>query len=178
MNIRSLTAITASLLLISGSLPLFAQCVTTQKPTAPASRFIDNGNDTISDKATGLIWMQCTDGLSTSTSACDTGIATLYSWQQALQQATSLNANGGFAGKTNWRLPNEKELASILELSCVNPAINESLFPNTSSNLYWSSSPGGCVIGRAQTISFQTGEFICGITNGQGTFPVRLVSDG
>lgn len=60
--------------------------------------FIDNGDGTITDRATGLMWQQADSG-------------TGYNWQQALAYAEGLS----LAGKEDWRLPNAKELQSILD---------------------------------------------------------------
>ena len=44
------------------------------------------------------------------------------------------------AGFTNWRIPNSKELATLVERSCIAPSINLSIFVSTPSAVYWSSS--------------------------------------
>jgi len=118
-----------------------AACNASITATAPDSRYTDNGDSTVMDKVTGLMWKQCSEGLSTTTVACDTGSVATYTWKGALQQAEILNNGGGFAGYTDWRLPNRNELASLVERQCYGPAINTNLFPNTVSSKYWSSSP-------------------------------------
>jgi hypothetical protein len=62
------------------------------------NNFVDNGNGTISDNATGLMWMQNDNG---------TGM----NWQDALKYADTTQ----FAGYTDWRLPDAKELQSIVD---------------------------------------------------------------
>lgn len=100
--------------------------------------FMDNQNGTITDKATGLMWQQSDDG-------------NTYDWENALSYAENLR----LGGHSDWRMPNAKELQSIIDYSkspntSSSPAIN-SLFsctpitdPNGSSGqygYYWSSSP-------------------------------------
>jgi ribonuclease BN (tRNA processing enzyme) len=60
--------------------------------------FIDNNDGTITDAATGLIWQ---------TADSQQGL----NWQEALQYAENLN----LAGHDDWRLPNAKELQSIVD---------------------------------------------------------------
>lgn len=59
---------------------------------------VDNGDGTITDLATGLMWQQSDDG-------------TTRDWENALDYAESLT----LAGHDDWRLPNPKELHSILD---------------------------------------------------------------
>ncbi len=44
-------------------------------------------------------------------------------------------------GHSDWRLPTKKELESLVETGCANPAINTTLFPNTPSSWNWNSTP-------------------------------------
>jgi hypothetical protein len=62
--------------------------------------FVDNGDGTITDQATGLMWMKA-----------DSGMA--MNWQEALNYCESLE----YAGYDDWRLPNAKELQSIVDYS-------------------------------------------------------------
>ncbi|MCT4638509.1 MAG: DUF1566 domain-containing protein [Bacteroidales bacterium] len=83
--------------------------------------FTNNGDGTITDSATGLMWQQADDGVSRN-------------WQEALAYAEGLS----LAGKSDWRLPNAKELQSIVDYSrspqtTNSPAIN-SVFTITSIN--------------------------------------------
>lgn len=69
--------------------------------------FVDNGNGTVTDKATGLMWTQDDSG-----EALD--------WENALLSAENLT----YAGYKNWRLPSVKELQAIVDYSGVFPAID------------------------------------------------------
>ncbi len=60
----------------------------------------DNGNGTITDNATGLTWMQSDSGKG-------------MTWEEALEWAENLE----YAGYSDWRLPNAKELQSIVDYS-------------------------------------------------------------
>lgn len=108
--------------------------------TTPDTQLTDNGDGTISDIKTGLMWMKC--ALGTSGDTCETGTADRMTWLAALQMTQILNDNTeGFAGYHDWRLPNIKELLSIVEKQCSDPAINLGRFPNTESSAYWSGTP-------------------------------------
>ena len=132
--------------------------------TAPDSRFQDNDDGTVTDLATGLIWKQCAAGLSGAD--CSTGSPSSFTWQLALQHA---------ADNPPWRLPNEHELASLVERRCFDPAINTTYFPSTPSADFWSSSPDSFYL-DAWRIDFYSG--VLGISLKSSAKPVRLVRDG
>ena len=75
------------------------------------NEFKDNGDSTVSDEATGLMWAQ------------DDSQETM-NWEDAL----SFAENSEYAGYTDWRLPNAKELQSIVDYSGAFPAIDTSVF--------------------------------------------------
>ena len=84
-------------------------------PNYGKSEYVDNGDGTITDKATGLMWMQN-----------DNGEGVL--WENALSYAEGFE----YAGYTDWRLPNAKELQSIVDYkrspSTTSSAAIDSLF--------------------------------------------------
>lgn len=85
----------------------------------------------VTDSQTKLIWRRCTEGMNWNGATC-AGVASNLSSDVSLQIATALAS----IGKT-WRLPNVKELSSIADRSLINPAIDQTLFPVTPSNLFW-----------------------------------------
>jgi hypothetical protein len=136
---------------------------------APDSRYT-NSNGTVMDTKTGLVWKQCSEGQSGI--ACTTGTYTAQTWQQALSTA----ANSTFAGFNDWRLPNVKELRSLVETGCARPSINTTLFPNTPAVIFWSSTTYAPSASVALYVGF-------GIGNVSGNFKsafngVRLVRAG
>lgn len=94
--------------------------------------FNDNGNGTVSDNITGLMWQQCSNGLSGAD--CSSGSILALDWLTAISTCEADTT----AGYTDWRLPNIKELFSIVKFSTP-VAIDTSFFPNTTSTKYWSS---------------------------------------
>ncbi|SJM92265.1 DUF1566 domain-containing protein [Crenothrix polyspora] len=119
-------------------------CQTQITATTPTARFTSYNNGTVSDKYTGLMWKKCSEGQqwNASSHTCHF-FATAYNWQEALQQAQTVNSSAGFAGYKDWRVPNIKELGTLVEEQCVHPAINLSVFPTTLGNGFWSSSLAG-----------------------------------
>lgn len=106
--------------------------------STPDSQLQDNGDGTVTDTQTGLMWKQCSEGQSGND--CSSGMAEAFEWQSALQWAQVVNNSGGFAGFTDWRVPNIKELSSLVERQCAEPAINLMRFPNTPTAIYISAS--------------------------------------
>ncbi len=112
-------------------------CDANIQASTPDSRFTTTA-ETVTDNKTGLMWMRCS--LGQSGSDCSIGSATSYNWQSALESVAVTNDTSP-GGYSDWRLPNMKELASIVEVKCEIPAINANIFPNTKQSYYWSSSP-------------------------------------
>ncbi len=130
------------LLAVLGSTPVMAQqvCDTSLYPlSAPTGRFNDNGNGTVTDTVTQMMWMRCSIGQSWTGSTCAGG-ATPMTWQGAMDAADALNKQGGFAGHADWRMPRIPELAAIAERQCANPRTNITIFPNTAATFYWTAS--------------------------------------
>ena len=122
-----------------------ATCYTNIPASTPTSHFIDNQNGTVTDTTTGLVWKRCAEGTIWNGTTC-TGSMSTFRWSEALQYVVGYNATGGFLERTDWRLPNIKELNTLLELQCNFPAINVTVFPSTAlpgSGLFtfWSNTP-------------------------------------
>jgi hypothetical protein len=96
-------------------------------PNYGANVFTDNANGTISDSTTNLMWLQ------TDSSAFDAGINDdgSLNWEEALAWCEKLN----FANYTDWRLPDAKELQSLVDysrsLKTTNSAAIDPLFQST-----------------------------------------------
>lgn len=136
------TALAFSLFIFNFSFAHAQTCNPAALATTPDADFTVHNDGTVTHNPTGLMWKVCSEGQTWNAGdgSCS-GTATTHTWQAALQIPQTLNAGGGFAGHSDWRLPNLKELTSITELKCYDPAINETIFNNTPPNWYWSSSP-------------------------------------
>lgn len=76
----------------------------------PNPRFIDNKDGTITDNLTGLMWIL--DGNTPGPISCNPNA--LKTWQEALDHIKCLNTNN-YLGYSDWRLPNIKELLSLID---------------------------------------------------------------
>jgi hypothetical protein len=95
------------------------------------NQFVDNGDGTVSDISTGLMWQQ--DTVRNGQKNFDA-----MTWEEALAYCADLELPKG--GYTDWRLPTIKELRSITDYDACEPAINRAFFPNTSTtSSYWTS---------------------------------------
>jgi hypothetical protein len=86
--------------------------------------YTDNGDGTVTDNVTGLMWQQAVPN--------DT-----YTWAQAVAYCPTLT----LAGDSDWRLPSVIELSSIVDLGQLNASINSTYFPSTPLAHFWSASP-------------------------------------
>jgi hypothetical protein len=118
----------------------------------PANAYTENGDGTVSDKRTGLMWLKCAEGTSWGGGTC-TGSASKLGWSAALTRASSSSA----AGHSDWRLPNVKELRSLVEECSGYPAINSTIFPAATYGSFWSGSPDTYYSGNAWSVDFGYG---------------------
>ncbi|MCG5493722.1 DUF1566 domain-containing protein [Ectothiorhodospira variabilis] len=101
----------------------------------PDEAYINHGNGTVTDKRTSLMWKQCAEGLSGVN--CESGDPLALEFFDALAHAEAST----FAGNNDWRLPNVKELSSLVDVCTAFPSINTNHFPNTPVAGFWSGSP-------------------------------------
>jgi hypothetical protein len=116
---------------------------------SPTPRFTDNGNGTVTDKLTGLIWMK------------NAGALGFQLWADAMSTANNLHSgsipglnDGSQAG--DWRLPNVRELQSLVDYGRSWPAFS-GVPPFTGvqyDHYYWSSTNFG---GSAWYVDFNMG---------------------
>ncbi len=104
--------------------------------------YSDNGNGTVSDNNTGLMWQK---GENSSTML----------WSSSVSYCDGL-ALGGFS---DWRLPSEKELGSLIDYSISNPGpmIRTAYFPNAKKSYYWSATSFAGDANKAWNILFSDG---------------------
>ncbi len=129
------SCVLAAALLSAASQSQAQTCDPNVRESTPSDRFSVNANGTVLDQKTGLMWKQCVEGLKGV--GCSRGFPVYGYWKGAL----ALADQSRFAGYGDWRLPNIKELQSLLEARCYEPAINLAVFPGTPANDWlWSSS--------------------------------------
>lgn len=112
-----------------------------------ANGFVDNGDGTITDLQTGLMWEKLDDNNTGGIHDWDD----TYTWGFAFVTKIDTLNSTSFAGHDDWRLPNRKELDSLANFGMVDPAIFEEFHgacaPGcvatacacTKSDLYWTS---------------------------------------
>jgi hypothetical protein len=103
------------------SYPYYVRCV--RGAQLPLNTLVDNGDGTTTDLLTGLIWQQ--------------GDSTAPNWESSLAYCENL-ALGGYA---DWRVPNIRELSSIIDIR-YKPAMNHEFFPQVACgdwSEYWTS---------------------------------------
>lgn len=141
--------------------------------TWPTPRFTDNGNGTITDNLTKLMWLK--DG------SC-TGGGLL--WQAALDWIANFNggstscADYGAGTHSDWRMPNIRELLSLVDFGVTNPPLPAANpFVNIQTSYYHTSTSNQANPSGAWAVRFTDGN-IAGGANGKMLFtnwllPVR-----
>ncbi len=94
----------------------------------PAVRFERSeeitGEPEVFDRLTWMTWQGCVVGLMGTD--CGAGEAAELSWGEGLATCEGLT----WAGQDDWRLPNVKELRSIVDSRRARPAVEDAMFPN------------------------------------------------
>ncbi|MBI3172450.1 MAG: DUF1566 domain-containing protein [Chloroflexi bacterium] len=135
-----------------GTKTFFVQCVR-GNTSYGVNALTENGDGTVTDSATGLMWSQA-----------DSGAA--LNWVDALAWVQTKNAEN-YLGHNDWRLPNAKELQSILDYTrspattnsaAINAAFNATSFTNEGGQTdwpwYWSSTTHGTYNGMGASAAY------------------------
>jgi hypothetical protein len=127
------------------SIPAGVRAVRGEEDVFGTNSYIDNSDGTITDTATSLMWTQ-------------EDAAYGMDWPSALAYATAQN-EANYLGYSDWRLPNPKELQSIVEYSQDTiPAIDTSFFNLHQSDCYvWTNTTCGDFTEMAYYVTFGHG---------------------
>jgi hypothetical protein len=123
-----------------------------QKGVSVDPRFTDNADGTVKDNLTGLIWLK------------DANCFGLLVWYDALTLSNTLASgacgltDGSVAG--DWRLPNVKELESLLDRGRTPAVPIAHPFSGVENYNYWSSTTAACCMGYAWNVNLLRGEVI------------------
>lgn len=115
-------------------------------PSAPG-RFVDNGDETITDTMTGLMWEKKTSAVGSGPSTTDVrDVDNRVTWEYAMHdyvdrlngRLISFANDGAFARHSDWRIPTMQELQSIVEPAA--PGRINAMFGANAPGTYWTSS--------------------------------------
>lgn len=132
---------------------------------------ISNDGTEVTDQKTGLIWRRCSEGMIWNGFTC-AGTASTFTHEAAMQHAATQAISAGVA----WRLPNVKELPSIVDKNRYNPAIDTTAFPATPALPFWSASPYAGISTYAWRLNFYDGNVVGYYRINE--YSVRLVRNG
>ena len=145
-------------------------------------RFIVRSDGTATDTSTGLMWCRYAIGQQWYNGEV-IGNANKMDWFSAMKIADCFNQQDAFGGFSDWRLPSLEELQSLVKTD-KSPSINDTVFPNTPREMFWSSSTPMININThmmidtnnlASFVYFSSGNSNIGNTTKYQTCAVRLV---
>jgi len=128
-----------------------------------------SGHEVI-DTSTGLVWRRCIEGQIWTGFSCG-GVISRYSWGNALNLAKNQSFSTGYS----WRLPNVKELESLVDRTRRYPSIQTTVFTGSESGYFWTSTPYANDASLAWYVDFGIGRV--GVERNNLSFMVRLVRD-
>lgn len=117
---------------------------------SPAVRFVDNGDGTILDQLTGLVWLQ------------DAACLGTMDWVSALTTASDLSDGicslTDRSGPGEWRLPNVLEIFSLIDLGSHTPALSSGHpFSGVALQFYWTATTLNNALDRGRTVDMNYG---------------------
>jgi hypothetical protein len=109
----------------------------------PAANLTNNGDSTVTDSVSNLMWQ---DGIWST--------ASTITWDEALAYCENLS----HAAYTDWKLPDIRELESLVDTDSYSPAIDTTAFDDQTNidQVFWSSTTNG-LAQDAWAINFNTG---------------------
>ena len=128
----------------------YVRCVRGEANLWVRPSLTDNKDGTVTDRNTGLIWQR-------------NGFRKL-GWWAALNYCEELELPAD-SGQTDWRLPNVRELHSIVDGSRTSPAVNKYVFHGTRSLEHWSSTTKSTLVKFAWYVYFHSGNVQAGYKN-------------
>lgn len=117
-------------------------------PAQAQGRFsVTAGGHEVADTRTGLTWRRCAEGQTFNGNTCS-GTVLHFTHDAALAYARD---------QTGWRLPNVKELQTLLDKSQTAPSIDTSAFPGTPAVWFWTSTPVVADSSMSWVVLFRSG---------------------
>lgn len=119
-----------------------------------------NANEVVTDSLSGLMWQRAP--------------GTTVTWQQAIDACNALTS----AGFSDWRLPGNHELRSLVNAGRRNPSIDTTAFPSTPADLFWSATSKVGDVAFAWTVGFDEGMALMSGKSGNARFRCVRGSSG
>lgn len=121
----------------------------------PLERFVTIDDHVVLDRATGLLWTK---------NSCPSDFP--LSWQDALDFVEQMNADARF-GRKDWRMPNRRELRSLIDHSAKKPALTPGHpFENIFLGWYWTSTTAALATRYAWYVHLEGGRMFYGNKDG------------
>ena len=119
--------------------------------TAPPQWTASADGQEAMDARSKLVWRRCVEGMNWNGSTC-TGTAGSFTWAEATARARAATTKDAA-----WRLPDVKELSSLVDDGRVNPSIDAARFPATPTLWFWTSTSDANDGAYAWFVNFGTG---------------------